>query len=150
MFFASSLVLSTPALAIDMQAATNSFVTEAELVDISTLSESELPEYFTALSSKLELTEDKEAFVSELFSNNKEQANIVYGIAKQSGLSDDFLIATALSEGVDPAAMLEPTAFGFFFPLPPAPGDDGSTLPPPPPPSTGGGSGSGGVSVSTN
>jgi hypothetical protein len=147
-------LLAAPAVsAIDLKESIASFENSASLVDVSTLAKDEAPSYFSMIGKSLETSSNPEALVSEMFRNNEKQANIVYALAKKSGLEDDVLIALALSEGVDPASILEPTAFGFFFPPPPPPpppGSGGGAPPPPPPPSTGGGSGSGGVSISGN
>lgn len=147
-------LLATPAVsAIDLNQSEASFKKSASLVDVGELSKDEAQSYFSIIGDALNSSSDPEALVSKMFENNKEQANIVYALAKKSGLNDDVLIALALSEGIDPAAILEPTAFGFFFPPPPPPPPPGSgpgAPPPPPPPSTGGGSGSGGVSISGN
>lgn len=148
---ATSALMASSTFAIDMQAATNALATEARLVDVSTLSVEEAPALVSAMLSQLSEVEAPKEFVLALFKNNPEQANVVYAVAKMAGLNDDFLIAAALTAGVDPSVMLEPTAFSLGLPPPPPPGT-GSTPPPPPPPppSTGGGTGGGGISVSQN
>lgn len=154
-FLATSAIMSTSALAIDMQAATNTLATEARLVDVSTLSAEEAPVFISAMLGELNNAEAPKELVLELFRNNPQQANFVYAVAKKSGMEDDFLVAAALSAGVDPSVMLQPTAISLALPPPPPPppgGGGGGTAPPPPPPppDTGGGSGGGGISVSEN
>lgn len=150
---AMAACVSTSALAIDMQVASQKVSESQLLIETSLLSQEEAPAYFDMVSAQLAASDDKDAFIAALFKNNASQANVVYAIAKANGYDDDYLIAKALSEGVDPAVMLEPTAFALILPPPPPPpggGTGGGDIPPPPPPSTGGGSGSGGVSVSGN
>lgn len=149
---ATTALMASSAFAIDMQSATSALATEARLVDVSTLSADEAPQYISAILEELSNAEAPQEFVLELFRNNQQQANVVYAVAKKAGLSDDYLVAAALSAGVDPSVMLEPTALGLALPPPPPPGGGGTTPPPPPPPppSTGGGSGGGGISVSEN
>jgi hypothetical protein len=152
-FLATAAIMSTSALAIDMQAATNTLATEARLVDVSTLSAEEAPVFISAMLGELNNAEAPKELVLELFRNNPQQANVVYAVAKKSGMEDDFLVAAALSAGVDPSVMLQPTAISLALPPPPPPpppGGGGGTTPPPPPPDTGGGSGGGGISVSEN
>lgn len=150
-FLATAAIMSTSALAIDMQAATNTLATEARLVDVSTLSAEEAPVFISAMLGELNNAEAPKELVLELFRNNPQQANVVYAVAKKSGMEDDFLVAAALSAGVDPSVMLQPTAISLALPPPPPPpGGGGTAPPPPPPPDTGGGSGGGGISVSEN
>jgi len=149
-FLATAAIMSTSALAIDMQAATNTLATEARLVDVSTLSAEEAPVFISAMLGELDSAEAPKELVLELFRNNPQQANVVYAVAKKSGMEDDFLVAAALSAGVDPSVMLQPTAISLALPPPPPPPGGGGTTPPPPPPDTGGGSGGGGISVSEN
>lgn len=149
-FLATAAIMSTSALAIDMQAATNTLATEARLVDVSTLSAEEAPVFISAMLGELNNAEAPKELVLELFRNNPQQANVVYAVAKKSGMEDDFLVAAALSAGVDPSVMLQPTAISLALPPPPPPPGGGGTTPPPPPPDTGGGSGGGGISVSEN
>ena len=149
-FLATAAIMSTSALAIDMQAATNTLATEARLVDVSTLSAEEAPVFISAMLGELNNAEAPKELVLELFRNNPQQANVVYAVAKKSGMEDDFLVAAALSAGVDPSVMLQPTAISLALPPPPPPPGGGGTTPPPPPPDTGGGSGGGGISVSQN
>lgn len=150
----ATLLAAPTVSAIDLTQSAALFQDSRTLVNVSELARDEAPQYFSMIGENLSASADVEALVAEMFRSNKKQANVVYALAKKSGLEDDVLIALALSEGIDPAAILEPTAFGFFFPPPPPPpptgggGNDGP--PPPPPPSTGGGSGSGGVSISGN
>ena len=149
-FLATAAIMSTSALAIDMQAATNTLATEARLVDVSTLSAEEAPVFISAMLGELNNAEAPKELVLELFRNNPQQVNVVYAVAKKSGMEDDFLVAAALSAGVDPSVMLQPTAISLALPPPPPPPGGGGTTPPPPPPDTGGGSGGGGISVSEN
>lgn len=149
----ASLMCTTAVGAIDLGQSEASFKNTASLANVTDLSKDEAVAYFSMIGNYVSTSSTPEALVSEMFKKNRDQANIVYALAKKSGLDDDTLIALALSEGIDPADILEPTAFGFFFPPPPPPPPPGSgdgAPPPPPPPSTGGGSGSGGVSISGN
>ena len=148
---ATSVLMASSAFAIDMQEATNALITEARLVDVSTLSAEEAPAFVSVMLSQLSKSEAPKEFILALFKKNPEQANVVYAVAKKSGFDDDYLIAAALTAGVDPSVMLEPTAFSLGLPPPPPPGSGNTPPPPPPPPpSTGGGTGGGGISVSEN
>ena len=150
-FLATAAIMSTSVLAIDMQAATNTLATEARLVDVSKLNAEEAPVFISAMLGELNTAVAPKELVLELFRNNPQQANVVYAVAKKSGMEDDFLVAAALSAGVDPSVMLQPTAISLALPPPPPPpGGGGTAPPPPPPPDTGGGSGGGGISVSQN
>lgn len=151
-FLAASALVVSSSYAIDMQEATNTLATEARLVDVSTLSAEEGPVFVSAILEQLNSSIAPKELVLELFKNNTEQANVVFAVAKKAGMDDDFLFAAALSAGVDPTVLLQPTALTLLLPPPPPPPstNDPVAPPPPPPPSTGGGSGSGGVTVSSN
>jgi hypothetical protein len=140
-------LLCSSAFSLTLDSAKEQLQTNSTLVSLSALDKTDVAVYAKSLVEAIAKADDSQAFVESLFENNPEQANVVYQAAVSAGLSEDSLVASALSLGIDPTQMLEPTAFGFT--LPPI-----SSNPPPPPPApvppTGGGSGGGGVSISSN